>query len=227
MWSLPIICIGPSTITPVSAARELGISVDHHLSMVPQINQICKSATFSLRNIGRIRKYLSQSDCEKLVHAFVSSRLDFCNSPGFRQKQLDKLQRIQNSAARLVTRTKKYEHIIPVLCSLHWLPIALRIEFKILLLTYKAMNCLAPPYISELLNLYCPVRTLRSSESQLLQVPRTFTATYGNRTFSVCAPKLWNSLPFDVKAGPSLSTFKCRLKTSEMIFFKRFYLVFF
>ena len=209
------VCVGPSTITPVSVARDLGISVDHHLSMVPQINHICKSATFSLRNIGRIRKYLSQGDCEKLVHAFISSRLDCCNSVliGVCQKQLDKLQRIQNSAARLVTRTKKYEHITPVLRSLHWLPIASRIEFKILLLTYKAMNYLAPPYISELLNLYCPKRTLRFSDSKLLQVPRTFTATYGDRAFSVCAPKLWNSLPFDIRTSPSLSTFKCRLKT--------------
>ena len=183
--------------------------------MISQINSISKSGTFALRNIGRISKYLSPADHEKLVHAFITSRLDSWNSLlfGLPVTHLNKLQRLQNSAARLITRTKKDQHITPVLHSLHWLPVTSRITYKLLLITYKALNGLAPSYITELLHSYQPKRTLRSSNAQLLTVPPSRTCCYGDRAFSVCSPKLWNSLPLHVKTSGTLSIFKSRLKT--------------
>eukprot|EP00057_Strongylocentrotus_purpuratus_P002322 XP_003724284.1 PREDICTED: uncharacterized protein LOC100888279 [Strongylocentrotus purpuratus] len=130
---------------------------------------------------------------------------------------LTKLQHIQNTAARLLTRTRKYEHITPILRSLHWLPIPQRIQFKVLLLTYKARNGLAPAYINGLISTKVQTSSirLRSSSSVHLQLssgPRTHTR-YGDRAFSVCAPKLWNNLPVSVRESPTLDTFKRRLKT--------------
>ena len=96
---------------------------------------------------------LSQDDAETLVHAFISSKLDFCNALlyGSTKSVIDKLQYVQNCAARLVTRARSSEHITPVLPRLHWLPVRQRFTYKILLLTYKALNGMAPRYVADLL----------------------------------------------------------------------------
>ena len=100
----------------------------------------------ALSNIGRVRKYLDQTNTERLVHVFKTSRLDYCNSLlyGVPEKDLNKLQRLQNSTARLVTGTKPRDHITTVLRTLHWLPVRQRITFKILLIVYKIVNQIAP-----------------------------------------------------------------------------------
>ena len=123
-------------------ARNLGVIFDKHLIMSGHVNNLCRTASLAIRNIGRIRKYLDQPSTERLVHAFVSSKLDYCNSVlyGLPAKQLSKLQRLQNSAARLVTKAKRRDHVTPVLRQLHWLPINQRIVFKILLITFKITN---------------------------------------------------------------------------------------
>ncbi|KAL0153562.1 hypothetical protein M9458_051176 [Cirrhinus mrigala] len=109
--------------------------------------------------------------------------------------------------------TKKYDHISPVLSTLHWLPIKHRIDFKILLITYKALNGLAPQYLSELLSHYSPSRPLRSQNSGNLIIPRISKSTAGGRSFSYLAPKLWNNLPYNVRDADTLCQFKSRLKT--------------
>lgn len=114
---------------------------------------ICKSSFYHLKNIASIRRFLSLHHCEILIHAFVTNKLDHCNSllTGLPKYLIEKLQHVQNSAARLLTYTRKYDHITPVLKELHWLPVAERIDFKILLLTFKAINNIAPKYLQELL----------------------------------------------------------------------------
>ncbi len=158
---------------------------------------------------------LSVSDAEKLVHAFMTSRLEYCNAllGGCPASSINKLQIVQNAAARVLTRSRKYDHITPILQSLHWLPIKFRISYKILLLAYKALNDLAPAYLTNLLSRYNPTRSLRSQNSGLLVVPRIAKSTKGGRTFSYLAPKLWNSLPDNVRGSDTLSLFKSRLKT--------------
>ena len=140
---------------------------------------------------------LSSSATERLIHAFVSSKLDYCNSIllGLPSYELEKLQRLQNTAARLTVRAKKSAHITPVLKSLHWLPVKERIIFKILLVTYKILHGFAPACLNELLLNFTPHRLLRSSSLNLLSIPKTKTVTYGDRSFSVIAPKLWNDFP--------------------------------
>ena len=103
--------------------------------------------------------------------------------------------------------------ISPVLASLHWLPVCLRIDFKILLITFKALHDLAPAYISELLVPYVASRSLRSSGSRLLVLPVSRLITKGDRAFSIRAPKLWNELPEEIRLTESLPIFKSLLKT--------------
>ena len=109
--------------------------------------------------------------------------------------------------------TNKRDHIRPVLKKLHWLPIENRIVFKILLLTFKARAKLAPQYIQDLINDYTPQRNLRSGSKSLLETPNYNLESYGKRAFSVAAPRLWNSLPMELKTSTSIDIFKKKLKT--------------
>ncbi len=124
-------------------------------------------------------------DAEKLVHAFMTSRLDYCDAllGGCPASSINKLQIVQNAAARVLTRSRKYDHITPILQYLHWLPIKFHIGYKILLLAYKALNYLAPAYLTYLLSRYNPTRSLRPHNSGLLVVPRIAKSTKGGITF--------------------------------------------
>ncbi len=145
----------------------------------------------------------------------MHSWLEYCNAllGGCPASSINKLQIVQDAAARVLTRSRKYDHITPILQSLHWLPIKFHISYKILLLTYKALNGLAPAHITSLVSRYNPTRSLRSQNSGLLVVPRIEKSTKGGRTFSYLSPKLWNSLPDNVRGSDTLSLFKYRLKT--------------
>ncbi|KAJ0022765.1 hypothetical protein NQD34_014899 [Periophthalmus magnuspinnatus] len=125
------------------------------------------------------------------------------------------LQLVQNAAARVLTGTKRRDHISPVLQYLHWLPVELRIKFKVLLLTYKTLNSMDTSYLQDAIVLYQPNRALRSQNAGLLVVPRVSKSTVGGRAFSYQAPVLWNQLPADVKQAPTVSVFKTRLKPSS------------
>lgn len=168
---------------------NLGVWLDSNLSMGDHIRKTSSAAFHYLYNIRRIKKYLSKECTETLIHAFISSRLDYCNSLlyGLPAYQIQKLQRVQNSAARLVFHESKFCQITPLLRALHWLPVAYRIVFKI----YK----LAPTYISELVP---PKDTggryyLRSNNGKLLNIPPCKSlSTLGDRSFYMAVPKLWN-----------------------------------
>ena len=214
-FAIQNISIANSQVTPAASVRNLGAIFDSCLRMEDHVNAVCKTAFFHLRNIARIRSYLDRGTTEKVVHAFVSSRLDYCNSLlfGMSNTLVAKLQRVQNMAARIVTGTGKYEHIRPVLYQLHWLPVKYRIEYKIGLIVFKCLHGLAPPYLSDLLKPYVPMRSLRSANRDLLQIPRSRLCTFGDKTFASFAPRLWNSLPVHLRQIESLSQFKSFYKT--------------
>ena len=154
--------------------------MDNYLEMKAQITNIVKAESFVIYKISCLRKYLDRKSMERLIHAFVSSRIDYCNSLlyGLPANDITKLQRVQNSADRLLTRSKKYDHITPILRELHWLPIQQRLKYKIALFTFKALHGMAPEYITELLSEYRSIRSLLSALQRLLRHPTSVNTSY-------------------------------------------------
>lgn len=189
--------------------------MDSFLTLESHINNVCRSSYVQLRNIARIRKYLSWDAAAILVNSLITSRLDCMNALliGLPDYLISKLQKIQNHAAKIVARKRKYDHVSPILQSLHWLPIAFRVEYKLMLITHKCLQGKAPEYLSSRLQKYVPKRTLRSSQLDLLVEPQATHKSYGERAFSVVAPRLWNKLPHHLRACDSLNEFKTKLKT--------------
>ena len=175
-----------------------------------------RACYFHIRQISRIRKFLSQESVVKLVSCFFLSCLDYCYSllTDLPTESINKFQNVQNCAARLVLGIRKREHITPVLKNLHWLPISQRIHYKLSLLCYKSFNSLLPSYLSDLLRPYTVSRILRStSDTTRLFVPRYRLEHYGKRAFSRSAPSVWNSLPAVLRETNTTNSFKTHLKT--------------
>ena len=165
------------------------------------------SFNYNLYSIGKIRKYLDTPTAEKMINCSIRSHLDYYNSLlyGAKGYNISQLQLCQNNATRMLSLRRKFDHITPVLKDL--------IEYKVLLLTYKALHGKAPAYISQLLSLYTPTRPLRSENKNLLRVPRCRLEGFGRRCFAYAAPSLWNPLPTPLKRASSIDTFKSSLKT--------------
>ncbi len=168
-----------------------------------------------MQHISRIRKHLTLEATKTIVHSLILSRLDYCNSvlAGLPDCEISKLQSVQNAAAKLITRSRKFDHVTPILRELHWLPVHQRILFKVLVLVYKALHGLSPDCISALIVPYKPARELRSSSKPSLVIPKHATKAYGARAFSIFGPIAYNSLPQDITTAPSLNCFKSCLKT--------------
>ena len=211
--------ISPSVcIRLVPYAKNLGFYLDGSLNFNTQVKRLKSSCFNKLRNIAKMKPFLSIKQMQQLVQALILSSLDYCNALyfGANSSTIRQLQSIQNRACATILGLKKREPKTEHLKNLHWLKVQERIEFKILLMTYKALNGLAPSYISELI-LYNP---LSGSRTPSLQTYISKTS-YGDRAFICCAAKLWNQLPTDLRDCPfGINVFKSRLKTH---LFKRAY----
>lgn len=202
-----------------SSVYNLGVHLDSHLTMKAQVQRICQTSFYQLRQLRSVRRSLSAAACSALVHAFITSRLDYCNSllTGIGVGLLDQLQSVMRVAARLVLRRRKFDKIsADIRDRLHWLPIRSRINFKLGLLVYKCLHGSAPAYLMEMLELKSDVPTLRRLRSTTrgnLVIPRTNTKIFGPRGFAAAGPAFWNTLPDNVRDQTlSPSVFKQRLK---------------
>ena len=161
--------------------------------MLSHVNNICSSPFYYIYNRRRITKYLFHQTAISLIHAFITSKLDYYNSLlyGLPTIHINKLQRVQNAAARLVTNTPRICHTTPILKDLHWLPIKYRIEFKIVLLTFKCLYGLAPQYLVDLIAVAAQSRYYLRSRNATLLVPSNAQclSTLGGRAFQLPAPK--------------------------------------
>jgi len=155
--------------------------------MNQHVISICRAPYYHLKNIQCSKEFLIQEALITVVHAFVTSRIDYCNSLLYRiyGYNINCLQRIQNSAARLVTNTRKYHDITPIVEIIHLVPIRQRIHFKMLLITYTSINDTAPEYLFELVSIRMLSRKLRSTGQILLEVPVSRPKSYSDWTFSV------------------------------------------
>lgn len=208
--------IGNEVINYSKKVKNLGMFFENNLSMNCAVSHIRKCCYLELRKIAHLRSYINEDAAKTLVLSFVISRLDYCNSLFYNMtnENIHKLQLVQNHAARLVKRAPKRSSASSLLKELHWLPVKQRIIYKIAVLVY---NCLyddnSPLYLKELINIYIPQRTLRSSQKHLLVKPLTNLKTFGERSFAYAAPDVWNKLPDNVKSSETISIFKKRLKT--------------
>ena len=180
------------------------------------IGKIFSKAFRGLYNIRQIRKFHTVQSTKALVHAFISSHLDYCNALlfGLPKYKLDRLQKFQNAVARVIFQIPKFDRITPALIDLHWLPLTFRIQFKLLLFVYKSLLNQSPRYIKDLLSLNPATNyALRSSAKSLLFVPKANCSSLGDRAFAHAAPVSWNSLPLTIRTSSSLAIFEKKLKT--------------
>ena len=176
---------------------------------------MCRSCVYQLRNICKIRKYLTTDATKSLVHALVISRLDYTNAvlSSVSNTLVYKLQKIQHFAARVISGTSRNSHFTPVLRALHWLPVKQRIQYKIIVLAFQMIHGLAPSYLCELITIYKPRRSLRSKVKIILCPLKSRTVTYGDKSLVSTACSLWNTLPSNLRQITSLCCFKSVLKT--------------
>jgi len=210
--------IGLVTVVPSQSLCDLGVYFDADLTMRTQVQQYASRGFAVLRRLCSIRRYVPTSVFWSLVTAFVQNLLDYCNSllVDLPANLLQRLQSVQNCAAPLIYRLRHSEHITDALLSLHWLRVRERVEYKVAVLTYKALNGLTPPYLSSAFTLVADVpsrRRLRSASTNQLLVPSYQRSTIGRRAFPIAGARVWNALPSDVTAAPSLAVLGRRLKT--------------
>ena len=199
---------------PSDSVKNLGVIFDSNMTFGKNMTQLCKISFYHIRNLKRIRKYLSLTAAKSIANALVCGRLDYCNSllTGVTSSDLDRLQRVQNCLARVVTRSPRFSPSFPLLKSLHWLPIKARIQFKLGTITYKALTENQPPYLRTHLTISNTGRGLRSDSRRCLVVPKIKSKT-GSSAFSACAPTYWNSLPCATRCSNSLASFRKSQKT--------------
>jgi len=206
-----------STIPVQQSARDLGVVIDSRLSLSEQVASVCRSGYYQLRQLRQAVRCSSMDATKTIVQAFITSRLDSCNALyyGISDELMRRLQSVQNAAARLITGTRRGDHITPVLLQLHWLPVRQRVDFKIVTLVHRSLSGHIPSYLADDCRLVTDARArrLRSADTRTLAVGRT-QSTFGDRTFAAAAPWLWNSLPPDLRQpGLSYGQFRRSLKT--------------
>jgi hypothetical protein len=207
--------VDQAEIKQSSSVRNLGAFLDSRVNMEHHVSSVCRSSYAQISKIGRIRKYINEEATKTLVNSLVTSRLDYCNALlyGIPQQTMKKLQLVQNTSARVIKRTSRKDHITPVMKDLHWLPIEYRVNYKILLHTFKSLKQQSPSYMQEMIQVYSTSRNLRSSNAPVRLVQPKTKLKFGERSFSASAPKLWNSLPSHLKNCNTVESFKKHLKT--------------
>ena len=207
--------VGDNVVQRSNSIKLLGFILDSSLNCKDHIKSKCGIAVCNIHRIRKISRFLSLESGKILASALVLAHFDYRNSlfAGLPNSSLKPMQLIQNFAAKVLTRRRKFDSATMALMELHWLPVCERCKFKIMLMTYKALN-LSPKYLSELLSFTSPVYKNRSSNDDLLlNIPFTRRSTFADRSFACMAPKLWNTLPYTIRSAINIENFKSNLKT--------------
>ena len=184
--------IGDESLNLSPSIQIIGCDLDSHMTFKSYIINFPKNCLFKLRNMYSVRRCISTDAAKVMVQTKITSKLDYCNAMlyGLPASSLSYLQSAQNTAARFISQTRKYDHIKPVMKDLHWLPIRSRIEYKILIMVYKSLHGRIPLYRRELLCRRAERGTRQDAKNNLL-VPKAKRTTFGatTLTFSICRPK--------------------------------------
>ena len=199
-------------IIPVSSAKDLGMSLDNNLTYDHHIRNLVSSSMSKLCQINRVRHNFDSNTLRAIVAALVMSKLYYCSTvwSNTSTTNINKLQAVQNFAVRIITNTRKYDHITPVLSSIGWLPVKKHLEYRDSLMTYKCMKGLAPPYLCNLFLTRSDVHDVNTRNKDMLHVPQYKTAS-GQRSFRYRAVKIWNTTDDNLKNLP-FGIFKSKLK---------------
>ena len=190
--------------------KNVGVWIDKNLNLGQHVNNIVSHCYKILKDIARIKKNLERNHVENLVHAVITSRLDYCNCllMNISKENLYKLQKVQNSAARLVLGLRRRQSARAALRELHWLNVEARIIFKVLLLVFKVIK----GQCSDNLTFQFKAFNGRPNDFLLLKTPN-FNTKYGKRIFEYNGSRLWNALPVDIRMVEDVGTFKTKIKT--------------
>ena len=204
-----------SQTNPSTTAKNLGVLFDSSLNFRKHISQTCRACFHHILDLRRIRKSLFLDLAKQIAVALVvSSKLDYCNSifHNMPEKDIARLQRVQNCLARVVTNAPRFSRSVPILKRLHWLPVKFRIHFKICAITFRTLKENQPAYLADLLVRPKYSKYLRSINSNRFVVPRIKTKT-GSRAFSISGPALWKALPVPIRNAKTILTFRKLLKS--------------
>ena len=206
------------SVPPSATVRNLGVIMDSKLDFHAHVSDVRKSCFFQLKRLKSIRTFIPESQFATLIHAFITSRLDFCNSFFFAlpDNLVSRLQIIQNSCAKCITGTNLYSSATEARIKLHWLPIRHRSKFKISIMAHKTVHHphLIPSYISQSFTTSKHARTTRFNlANTLVSNFKCRLKTVGGRSITSTLPDVWNSLPSYLRDPSSTSSFKSQLKT--------------
>ena len=154
-----------TTVPYSKSVRILGVTIDQHLTFDSHVTNVVQSCNYHIRSLRHIRRLIDKDTANTLACSIVASRLDYCNALlyGVTIRNFKRLQRVQNSLARVVCNAPYRSSAIPLLKELHWLPVEQRVKYKIATMTYKVRLYQQPTYLHEFVKDYQPVRSLRSS----------------------------------------------------------------
>ena len=190
-----------------NVVKNLGVLFDSDMSFSAQVNSVVSSTFMNIKKISRIKSFLTVKEKNILMCSLVLSKLDYCNSLyyGINNDLLSKLQYAQNCAARLIYQRRKFDHVTDIFMKLHWLPVPMRIIYKVLTIVHKCLYQTSPVEINSLI-------TFESTRTFNLQIPRCHMS-HGDRAFGIYSAKEWNKLPLYLKTETSVKHFKKHLKT--------------
>jgi len=220
----PTLLLGSASVDVASAVRLLGVTLTPDLWLDRHVSTVSANCFFQLRQLRRVRRSLDIESTKTLIHAFVTSRVDYCNCllANAPKTWTDKLQRVMNAAARIITNTQKFDRGLTDILhnELHWLDVPQRIKYRLCVTVYRCLHGFAPPYLAELCQPVAEVEArshLRSAADGKLVKPNCNLATYGKRAFSYAGPSEWNCLKKNLRISSlSYNTFKRQLKTFLM-----------
>ena len=214
--------VGNEEVDVTKCVRLLGVDFDSHLTLKQHLRNTAKNCFYTLKNMFKIRRCINETAAKAIVYTMITSKLDYCNTIlyGLSESTLKHFTRVQNLSARFISQHGKHEHITPVLKQFQWLPIRQRIHYKVLILIFKSLNGLAPAYLEELIKRR-PMKRTRADGNNDLVIPVIKHKSFVGRSLGYGGPKLWNTLPKELKTCTNINTFKKLLKT---FLFKEAYL---
>ena len=208
--------IGNESINPTETAQNLGIYWNKTMTTTTHINRLSSQLFNTLQAINKIGHLLDNDTTKIVMQALIISRLDYCNSQyiGSMQKDLQKLQQIQNMASQIIYQKRKYDSVTPCLMDLHWLHIQERVVYKVAVLMFCCIiDDTTLVYLKDLVHNHRTSRSLRSFEQKNVLTTQHKLSQVWNSSFASVGPRIWNDLPLYIKAASCLTVFKKLLKT--------------